>query len=157
MGYCSESPSSPSPSPPKEERGRDGLCLWGFRRLIGYCERSTRARQFRCGTVGLLRYARNDATQCLFPGRRLLLTAASLPVVVVNLRQVRNFVKATGQLAKTDAVDAAILAQFTEAVRPALRPMPDGTNTASGQPCFTPLDAWRSALEPSERGRWGFP
>ena len=51
--------------------------------------------------------------------------AAGLPVVVVNPRQVRDFAKATGQLAKTDALDAAVLAQFAEAVRPALRPLPD--------------------------------
>ena len=53
------------------------------------------------------------------------LAAAGLPVVVVNPRQVRDFAKATGRLAKTDALDAAILAQFAEAVRPALRPLPD--------------------------------
>ena len=40
------------------------------------------------------------------------LAAASLPVVVVNPRQVRDFAKATGQLAKTDALDAAVLAHF---------------------------------------------
>ena len=50
------------------------------------------------------------------------LTAASLPVVVVNPRQVRDFAKATGQLAKTDSLDAAVLAHFAEAVRPPLRP-----------------------------------
>jgi transposase len=53
------------------------------------------------------------------------LAAAGLPVVVVNPRQVRDFAKATGKLAKTDALDAAVLAQFAEAVRPALRPLPD--------------------------------
>jgi transposase len=51
--------------------------------------------------------------------------AVGLPVVVVNPRQVRDFAKATGKLAKTDALDAAVLAQFAEAVRPALRPLPD--------------------------------
>ena len=50
---------------------------------------------------------------------------ASLPVVVVNPRQVRDFAKATGRLAKTDALDARVLAQFAEAVRPALRPLRD--------------------------------
>lgn len=58
------------------------------------------------------------------------LVAAQQPVVVVNPRQVRDFAKATGQLAKTDALDAAILAQFAEAVRPALRPMPEATTQA---------------------------
>lgn len=50
---------------------------------------------------------------------------AALPVVVVNPRHVRDFAKATGQLAKTDALDAQVLARFAQAVRPALRPVPD--------------------------------
>ena len=53
------------------------------------------------------------------------LAAASLPVVVVNPRQVRDFAKATGTLAKTDALDAAVLAHFADAVRPAVRPLRD--------------------------------
>jgi transposase len=51
--------------------------------------------------------------------------AADLPVVVVNPRQVRDFAKATGQLAKTDRIDAAVLALFAERVRPAVRPLPN--------------------------------
>ena len=53
------------------------------------------------------------------------LAAASLPVVVVNPRQVRDFTRATGRLAKTDSLDAAVLAHFAEAVRPPLRPLRD--------------------------------
>lgn len=53
------------------------------------------------------------------------LAAASLPVVVVNPRQIRDFAKATGQLAKTDALDAQVLAHFAEVVRPEPRPLPD--------------------------------
>jgi transposase len=53
------------------------------------------------------------------------LASAELPVVVVNPRQVRDFAKATGQLAKTDRIDALVLARFAEAVRPAVRPLPD--------------------------------
>jgi transposase len=49
------------------------------------------------------------------------LAAAELPIVVVNPRQVRDFAKATGKLAKTDATDARILALFAERVRPELR------------------------------------
>jgi transposase len=49
------------------------------------------------------------------------LAAAALPVVVVNPRQVRDFAKATGQLAKTDRIDADILARFADMVRPAVR------------------------------------
>lgn len=59
-----------------------------------------------------------------------VLAAAGLPVVVINPRQVRDFAKATGQLAKTDTLDAAILAQFAEAVRPAPRPLPDAATQA---------------------------
>lgn len=51
--------------------------------------------------------------------------AAGLPVVVVNPRHVRDFAKATGHLAKTDTLDAQVLAQFAEAVRPTPRPLPD--------------------------------
>ena len=53
------------------------------------------------------------------------LAAASLPVAVVNPRQVRDFAKATGPLAKTDALDAQAIAHFAEAVHPAFRPLPD--------------------------------
>ena len=53
------------------------------------------------------------------------LAAAKLPVVVVNPRQVRDFAKATGKLAKTDALDAQVLAHFAEAVRPPVRPLRD--------------------------------
>jgi transposase len=53
------------------------------------------------------------------------LAAAGLPVVVANPRQVRNFARATGQLAKTDRLDARILALFAERVRPEVRVLPD--------------------------------
>lgn len=53
------------------------------------------------------------------------LAAAGMPVVVVNPRQVRDFAKATGKLAKTDALDAQVLAQFAEVIRPEPRPLPD--------------------------------
>ena len=52
------------------------------------------------------------------------LAAAGLPVVVVNPHQVRDFARATGRLAKTDRIHAAILARFAEAVRPAPKPFP---------------------------------
>jgi transposase len=53
------------------------------------------------------------------------LATAALPVVVANPRQVRDFAKATGQLAKTDRLDAHILALFAERVQPTPRPLPD--------------------------------
>ena len=52
------------------------------------------------------------------------LGAAALPVVVVNPRQVRDFARAVGRLAKTDTLDAAVLARFAEAVKPSPRPLP---------------------------------
>lgn len=71
------------------------------------------------------------------------LVEAELPAVVVNPRQVRDFAKATGRLAKTDALDAHTLARFAEAVRPALRPMPD----ASTQELATLITRRRQLVE----------
>jgi transposase len=53
------------------------------------------------------------------------LALGGVPVAVVNPRQVRDFAKALGRLAKTDALDADVLARFAEAVRPQARPIPD--------------------------------
>ena len=58
------------------------------------------------------------------------LATAGLPVVVVNPRQVRDFAKASGHLAKTDALDAQVLAQFAEVMRPQPRPLPDAETRA---------------------------
>jgi transposase len=58
------------------------------------------------------------------------LAAAALPVVVVNPRQVRDFARSTGQLAKTDHLDAAVLALFAERVQPAVRALPDAATQA---------------------------
>jgi transposase len=57
------------------------------------------------------------ATSCL--------AEAGVAVVVVNPRQVRNFAKATGILAKTDAIDARVIARFAKAVKPDVRPLKD--------------------------------
>lgn len=53
------------------------------------------------------------------------LASAGLPVVVVNPAQVRAFAKALGQRAKTDPIDAAVIAHFAEATKPTIRPLPD--------------------------------
>jgi transposase len=53
------------------------------------------------------------------------LATAGLPVVVVNPRQVREVARATGQLAKTDALDARALAHFADVIRPTPRSLPD--------------------------------
>jgi len=50
---------------------------------------------------------------------------AQLPLVVINPRQIRDFARASGRLAKTDAIDAAVIARFAEAMRPQPRAIPD--------------------------------
>ena len=58
------------------------------------------------------------------------LASAGVPVAVVNPRQVRDFAKATGRLAKTDSLDASVLALFGDRVRPEPRPLPDAQSEA---------------------------
>jgi transposase len=58
------------------------------------------------------------------------LGAASLPVAVLNPAQVRHFAGALGKRAKTDPIDAAVIARFVEATRPAIRPLPDADTQA---------------------------
>lgn len=81
------------------------------------------------------------------------LVAALLPVVVANPRQVRDFARATGQLAKTDRIDADILALFADRVRPAVRALPD----AAAQELDALLARRRQLLEmlQAERNRLG--
>ena len=66
-----------------------------------------------------------EATGGLERAVRSALATAALPVVVVNPRQVRDVARATGQLAKTDALDARALAHFADVIRPTPRPLPD--------------------------------
>jgi len=82
------------------------------------------------------------------------LAAAGLPVAVLNPRQVRDFAKAIGRLANTDALDAAVLAQFADVVRPTPRPL--------AAPVTQALEAWLTrrrqlvemlAAEEQRRGR----
>src|SRR2546427_4482523 len=82
------------------------------------------------------------------------LAAAGLPVVVANPRQVQDFARATGQLAKTDELDAGILALFAEGVRPTPRPLPD----AAAQLLDAVLTRRRQLLEMlvAEKNRLGF-
>jgi len=56
------------------------------------------------------------------------LARAKLPVVVVNARQIRQFAQATGRLAKTDELDADVLAHFAEAIQPEIRALSDETH-----------------------------
>lgn len=66
-----------------------------------------------------------EATGGLETALAVALGAVGLPVTVVNPRQVRDFARATGRLAKTDKLDAQVLAQFGAAVQPPVRPLPD--------------------------------
>ena len=61
------------------------------------------------------------------------LAAVGLPVAVVNPRQIRDFARATARLAKTDALDAAVIAHFAEAVRPVARPLADPQTRVLGE------------------------
>jgi len=60
------------------------------------------------------------------------LASAGVPVAVVNPRQIRDYARATGQLAKTDALDARLMALFAEAVQPEVRPLPTPEAQALG-------------------------
>jgi transposase len=60
------------------------------------------------------------------------LAAAGLAVAVVNPRQVRDYARACGRLAKTDRIDAMVLAHFAAAIRPQVRPLPDEHTRALG-------------------------
>ena len=56
------------------------------------------------------------------------LRAAELPVVIINPRRVREFAKNIGQLAKTDPIDARVLAAYGERIQPPVRELPDEQN-----------------------------
>jgi transposase len=81
------------------------------------------------------------------------LGAAGLAVAVVNPRQVRDFAKASGRLAKTDRIDAQVLAHFAEALRPVAHPLPD----AQGQELAALVERRRQvvALRTAEQNRLG--
>lgn len=61
------------------------------------------------------------------------LVSEGMPLAVVNPRQIRDFARATGQLAKTDALDAKAIARFAEAIKPEPRPVPDDQARALGE------------------------
>jgi len=69
-----------------------------------------------------------DATGGLEKELAYALAAENLPVAIVNPRQVSNFAKSTGQRAKTDAIDAAVLAHFAEVMKPQVRRLPDAAS-----------------------------
>jgi transposase len=85
----------------------------------GIAELVERLRPLGCGVIAL------EATGGFETVVTAGLAGAGLPVVVVNPAQVRSFAKALGQRAKTDAIDAAVIAHFAEATRPQVRALPD--------------------------------
>jgi transposase len=66
-----------------------------------------------------------EATGGIETNLLVALSAAGLPAVAINPRQARDFARALGKLAKTDRIDAMVLAEFGQAVRPEPRPLPD--------------------------------
>lgn len=123
-----------------EQKGQDGACFVGIdvaKRQLDVCIRPA-GLQFvvqrdAAGLEELLARLREVGAQLIVleatGGFERVVTAtlagAQLPVVVVNPRQIRDFARAAGQLAKTDTLDAAIIALFAERMRPPLRPLPD--------------------------------
>lgn len=90
----------------------------------------TRWTNDEAGQEGLVRHLRDhrptlvvlEATGGVEQGIAAALATAGLPTVIANPKQVRDFARGVGKLAKTDPIDAAILARFGEVVRPAPRP-----------------------------------
>jgi transposase len=103
-----DAPGSGGPLPSRVENTPEGHAL-----LIEHLSRFQVARVVLEATGG---YERPVVAAMLAQG---------LPVVVANPRQVRDFARATGKLAKTDTIDAAILARFAKVIEPELRALPD--------------------------------
>lgn len=82
------------------------------------------------------------------------LAAAGLPVAVVNPRQVRDYAKACGRLAKTDRIDVMVLAAFAAAIRPQVRALPDEDTRALGDRWHV-VDAKLRALDRLATRPWG--
>ena len=76
------------------------------------------------------------------------LAGAGLPVVVVNPAQVRAFAQAVGKRAKTDPIDAAVIARFAQAAKPEVRPLPDAATQL-----LADLVARRRQIVADDRGR----
>lgn len=98
---------------PSGERFVVARSVAGVEELVG------RLRAFKASVIGL------EATGGYETIVAASLSAVGLPVVVVNPAQVRAFAKALGRRAKTDPIDAGVIAHFVEATKPAVRPLPD--------------------------------
>jgi transposase len=99
--------------------GRSGEAFTVESNAAGIEQLAERLRTFSPHVVAL------EATGGFETVAAATLAAAGFPVVVVNPGQVRAFAKAIGQRAKTDPIDAAIIAHFAEATQPQVRPLPD--------------------------------
>ena len=95
------------------------ICLWpgGETWSVEYEEGGLKALIARLSALSVARVVL-EATGKVEALAVATLAAAGLPVAVVNPRQVRDFARATGRLAKTDRLDAEVIARFAEAVRP---------------------------------------
>lgn len=89
----------------------------------GVADLCRRLEAGKCGAIGL---EASGGYERLAVGA---LAAAGLPVVVLNPMQVRAYARALGQKAKTDQIDAAVIARFIAATQPELRPLPDAETT----------------------------
>jgi transposase len=79
--------------------------------------------------------------------------SAGLPLAVVNPRQIRDFARATGKLAKTDSLDAAAIAHFAQAVHPEPRPLPDAQAQELGELVARRRQVIEMITAESNRGR----
>jgi transposase len=79
--------------------------------------------------------------------------SAGLPLAVVNPRQIRDFARATGKLAKTDSLDAAAIAHFAQAVHPEPRPLPDAQAQELGELVARRRQVIEMITSESNRGR----
>jgi transposase len=86
------------------------------------CDFAELIERLRSGSVELIVLEASGGYEGAVVGS---LAGAQLPIVVINPRQVRDFAKACGRLAKTDQIDANTLALFAEKIRPEVRPLKD--------------------------------
>ena len=107
----------------------DLACSDGSRKRIGYDDRSAEELANELTSLGVALIVL-EATGGYEHRIAADLTSAGLPVAIVNPRQVRDFARATGRLAKTDGIDAEVLARFAEQVSPEVRPLPDDEQRA---------------------------
>jgi transposase len=102
----------------------DGACFTVSRDSTGLDELVARLRPLQAKAIGI------EATGGFETVVAGALASAGLPVVVVNPAQVRAFANALGKRAKTDAIDASVIAHFVEATKPDIRPLPDAATQA---------------------------